>query len=105
EVKMELLLATSNPHKARSIQMFLERPVGHVTLALPEIQAVDVTEVIEGAIARQPRGHRGFGWDPIFIPAGGQKTYAEMTLEENAAFSMRRLAVVKLRDFLNSQGL
>lgn len=180
---MELLLATSNPHKARAIQALLGRPVAHITLDIPEIQAVDVTEVIEakarvaydlvgkpilvedtslaihawrglpgalirwfldtvgnegictmlqgyeelaataetclgfydgaafyafsgkvdGQIARQPRGNSGFGWDAIFIPQGHEKTFAEMEPEESAAVSMRRIAVLQLRNFFDTQ--
>jgi len=61
--------------------------------------------VVEGQIARQPRGNLGFGWDPIFIPNGWDKTFAEMTPEEGAAVSMRRAAGLKLRDYLDGQGL
>ena len=39
--------------------------------------------VIEGAIARAPQGSEGFGYDPIFLPQGGDgRTFPEMTLEE-----------------------
>lgn len=34
--------------------------------------------VVPGALAPEPRGESGFGWDPIFIPEGGERTYAEM---------------------------
>jgi non-canonical purine NTP pyrophosphatase (RdgB/HAM1 family) len=50
----------------------------------------------EGSIAERPRGERGFGWDPIFIPAGHDKTWGEMTPEEQSATSMRRIALKKL---------
>lgn len=57
---------------------------------------------IEGCISPVPRGHNGFGWDPIFIPDGSEKTWAEMTMEEQKAMSMRKIALAKLRDHLNS---
>ncbi len=159
---MEILLATSNLHKAKTIQDLLDRPVQHLDLDLPEIQAIDVTEVIEqkartayheigqpvlvedtslsvtawnglpgalvrwfletvgnegicrmladfeqleataetclgffdgrefisfsglvkGSISRTPRGEGGFGWDPIFVPEGESRTFAEMTTAE-----------------------
>src|SRR3990172_9655674 len=44
----------------------------------------------KGIIAEAPRGEMGFGWDPIFIPEGHQKTWAEMTPDEKHATSMRR---------------
>ncbi len=47
-----------------------------------------------------PRGKKEFSWDPIFLPDGSSKTFAEMTREEKTAISMRRLALNKLKDFL-----
>lgn len=182
---MDVLLATSNEHKARAIQSLLGRQVQHVKLDLPELQALEVREVIEakaraayelvgkpvlvedtslsvhawnglpgalirwfletvgnvglcrmlaaydqleataetclgyydgrdfvsfsgvvqGHISREPRGNNGFGWDPIFIPNGCTKTFAEMTSGEKAEFaSMRTIAVLKLKAFLDKQG-
>jgi non-canonical purine NTP pyrophosphatase (RdgB/HAM1 family) len=51
---------------------------------------VSFSGVVEGYITRTPRGHNGFGWDPIFIPRGWHKTFAEMTPEEGESVSMRR---------------
>jgi XTP/dITP diphosphohydrolase len=46
--------------------------------------------VVEGTIADEPRGDNGFGYDPLFIPAGGDgRTFAEMTLEEKERTSHR----------------
>lgn len=38
---------------------------------------------VEGKVAPEPRGSSGFGWDPIFVPQGGELTYAEMGDEKN----------------------
>lgn len=56
----------------------------------------------EGTIALQPRGEQGFGWDSIFIPQGYDKTWGEMTKEEQIATSMRRSALTKLESYLKS---
>lgn len=56
-----------------------------------------------GSIARAPRGSNGFGWDAIFIPAGYDKTWAEMTDEEARETSMRRVALKKLEDYLKTK--
>lgn len=56
--------------------------------------------VIEGRIV-SPRGESGFGWDPIFLPDGHEKTFAEMTADEKNTISMRRIATNKLKDFLS----
>jgi XTP/dITP diphosphohydrolase len=46
--------------------------------------------VVEGMIAGQRRGQGGFGYDPVFVPDGGDgRTYAEMTLAEKGALSHR----------------
>ena len=50
-----------------------------------------------GIIAPEPRGPKRFGWDPIFIPEGYHKTWAEMTDEETVSSSMRRPALAKLQ--------
>ena len=54
----------------------------------------------EGMIAEIPRGEAGFGWDPIFIPEGYDKTWGEMTPDEKHATSMRRIALEKLSEFM-----
>jgi XTP/dITP diphosphohydrolase len=42
-----------------------------------------------GTIAARPRGKRGFGFDPVFVPKGGTKTFGELTLEEKCVVSHR----------------
>lgn len=61
------------------------------------------TGTIRGTVAEAPVGEKGFGWDPIFIPEGSTKTWAEMTLEEQADTSMRRIALRDLQAFLKNQ--
>ena len=56
----------------------------------------------KGSIAKSPRGERGFGWDPIFIPEGHSKTWGEMDTEEQKETSMRRTALKKLEAYLKS---
>ena len=55
---------------------------------------------IDGKIPEKARGESGFGWDPIFIPKGHEKTFAEMSGDEKNVVSMRRLAAEKLKKFL-----
>ena len=179
---MDILLATGNEHKASLIQSMLGRPVQRIDLDLPEIQAIDVKDVIEqkarvayrlvgkpvlvedtglvvhawnglpgalirwflesvgnegicrmlagydrreaaaevylglydgeafvsfsgvvqGHIAEHPRGDNGFGWDPIFVPEGRVKTFAEMTVEDEGDFrTMLKDAVLRFKAYLD----
>ncbi|KKU48199.1 MAG: Ham1 family protein [Parcubacteria group bacterium GW2011_GWA2_46_9] len=55
--------------------------------------------VTKGTIVK-PKGEINFGWDPIFLPSGHKKTFAEMSREEKNEISMRRIALNKLKEFL-----
>ncbi len=56
----------------------------------------------DGIIPRRPRGRNGWGWDPIFIPKGHKKTYAEMSADEVVRVRSHAIALRKLRDFLKN---
>lgn len=56
---------------------------------------------VEGEIAMQSSGSAGFGYDPIFIPKGYDKTFATLGLEIKNKLSHRSMALSKLRDFLS----
>lgn len=58
---------------------------------------------IQGTIGLSPKGDAGFGFDPIFIPDGYDKSWGEMNLEEQADTSMRKIALDKLAIFLKEQ--
>lgn len=58
--------------------------------------------VVEGTILKEKRGDKGFGYDPIFVPDGSDKSFAEMDLSEKNKISHRALAVNKLIAYLNS---
>lgn len=57
--------------------------------------------ICHGIIAEEPRGTNGFGYDPIFIPEGFEKTFAEMSTEEKNRISHRGKAVRKLAAFMD----
>jgi XTP/dITP diphosphohydrolase len=44
---------------------------------------------VRGTITTKPRGTRGFGFDPIFVPEGGSKTFGELTVDEKCSVSHR----------------
>ncbi|MBM3270053.1 MAG: non-canonical purine NTP pyrophosphatase [Candidatus Sericytochromatia bacterium] len=61
-----------------------------------------VTRFFEGTVTGHvvaPRGERGFGWDPLFVPHGSDLTFAQMDPAEKQRFSMRRLALEDFRRF------
>jgi XTP/dITP diphosphohydrolase len=61
------------------------------------------TGQLKGGIAFKPQGKSGFGWDPIFIPKGYKKSFAQMSAEEKNKISMRKIALEKLKNFLDTK--
>ena len=55
-----------------------------------------------GTIAPAMRGGEGFGYDPVFLPVGGERSMAEMTRDEKAAISHRGRAARRLAAVLGS---
>ncbi|HSU27069.1 MAG TPA: non-canonical purine NTP pyrophosphatase, partial [Chitinophagaceae bacterium] len=56
--------------------------------------------ICEGRIIMERRGQGGFGYDPVFIPDGANRTFAEMNMEEKNSYSHRSRAALKLVTFL-----
>jgi len=93
---IDKLLANLEPHTNRSARF---RTV--ISLLLNGEETL-FEGICEGQISRQPSGKEGFGYDPVFIPAGADRSFAEMNMEEKNSFSHRKKAVEKLVVFLNS---
>jgi XTP/dITP diphosphohydrolase len=55
---------------------------------------------VDGMIINEKRGSEGFGYDPVFVPEGETRTFAEMPLDEKNHISHRARAFKKLREFL-----
>jgi XTP/dITP diphosphohydrolase len=68
-----------------------------VALAVPGRGVSVVEGRTEGTIIEGPRGGGGFGYDPVFLPDGGDRTYAELAPAEKNVQSHRGKAVVKVR--------
>ena len=58
--------------------------------------------ICSGKIIHEKKGVQGFGYDPVFIPDGSDKTFAEMNMEEKSHFSHRKKATAKLVAFLTN---
>ena len=61
-----------------------------------------VTRYCPGVIIREPRGESGFGYDPVFIPDGFDKTFAELGDETKNKISHRALAVKGIAEMLRA---
>lgn len=57
--------------------------------------------ICKGSILTERQGGKGFGYDPVFVPEGSNKSFAEMTMEEKNIYSHRRKAADKLVEFLS----
>lgn len=57
---------------------------------------------IDGQVAMERRGTGGFGFDPIFVPDGEKRTFAEMTAEEKSMISHRGRALYALHEYLSN---
>jgi XTP/dITP diphosphohydrolase len=77
-------------------------------IAMPDGRVEGVEGRVEGRLVRSPRGTNGFGYDPVFVPSGQERTLAEYTDDEKNAISHRgnafRALVPVLRTLLDERG-
>jgi XTP/dITP diphosphohydrolase len=59
---------------------------------------------IDGRIIKERRGSEGFGYDPVFVPDGYDKTFAELGTDEKNKISHRAIATKKLSEWLTMNG-
>jgi XTP/dITP diphosphohydrolase len=97
EDNMQLLLKNLSGSKNRRARF---RTV--ITLITPAFTK-QFEGIVTGQIINEHKGSGGFGYDPIFLPDGYNKTLAEMSMEEKNAISHRARAVNKLVEFLRSE--
>jgi len=70
--------------------------ISALTLAWPDGHCESVEGRVDGTLVWPPRGTNGFGYDPMFVPAGGTQTYGEMNPADKHATSHRALAFQQL---------
>lgn len=61
-----------------------------LALARPGKETITFTGIVRGTLVWPPRGDKGFGYDPMFLPRGHQRTFGEMTAEEKHGWSLGR---------------
>lgn len=74
-----------------------------MALVVDETQAEVFEGIFEGEIIDTPRGENGFGYDPVFVPKGYDKTVAQLTDSEKNTISHRYLALQKVVEYLKKQ--
>jgi XTP/dITP diphosphohydrolase len=67
-----------------------------LALAWPDGHCEHFQGEIHGTLVFPPRGHKGFGYDPVFIPEGGRETFGEMEPAAKHAISHRAIAFHRL---------
>jgi XTP/dITP diphosphohydrolase len=89
----------------RCVIAFMPVPAGKIEAASPVCYAEEFAAHIfngacEGKIIFEPRGQNGFGYDPLFVPDGFEKTFAEIGDDVKNRLSHRGKALQKLRQHL-----
>ena len=67
-------------------------------------EVVHFSGLVEGRLIDGLRGQEGFGYDPLFIPQGDHRTFAELTLEEKGRLSHRSRALSQVLSYLEDKG-
>lgn len=96
---VEKLLAALDGKEDRRAQYVCE-----LVAVAPDGEETIGRGVLRGEVALAAAGSEGFGFDPVFIPAGERQTVAELGDEWKAEHSHRALAAQALRDELNRRG-
>jgi XTP/dITP diphosphohydrolase len=84
----------------KDVQKRSARYVAVIALSTTHNDCVHFRGVIEGVIGDQMQGVGGFGYDSIFVPEGGNRSFAQMTLDEKNALSHRARALEQCVEYL-----
>lgn len=93
---MKLLLKNLEPHQKRDAQF--KTVLSYIN---EKGEVNQFSGIVLGEITNKPAGNKGFGYDPIFKPAGFNKVYAEMDDAQKNLVSHRGIAIKKFLQFLN----
>ncbi|OGC24916.1 non-canonical purine NTP pyrophosphatase, RdgB/HAM1 family [candidate division WOR-1 bacterium RIFOXYB2_FULL_42_35] len=92
----KLLRVMSNVNEVMRIAQF----VCVIAIVYPNGEVKTVKGICKGKIIHEMRGERGFGYDPVFVPQGYKKTFAEMSPVMKNRLSHRGRALKKLKELL-----
>lgn len=95
ESRYSLLLKNLEGSSNRSARF-----VSCICCTFPDGGIIETRGECEGEITMRPRGEAGFGYDPVFVPLGGERTFAEMTDKEKGMISHRGKALAKFKEKL-----
>ena len=93
-----LSLLENIPYKERRAKF-----VSVITMVWPDGEILSARGECEGHIIDAPAGENGFGYDPLFVPEGYQRTFAQMTQEEKNRISHRAKALKELERLLSER--
>lgn len=101
--------AGDNPNFQRNVELLLQHMTGQsdrrarfrtVISLILDGKEYQFEGICNGSILEHPTGINGFGYDPVFVPDGDTRSFAEMNLEEKNFYSHRRKATDQLIAFL-----
>ena len=93
-----LKLLDGVPAKGRTAKF-----VSVITMVYPDVTVLSARGECPGRIITVPTGDGGFGYDPLFVPDGYEKTFAQLTPEEKNAISHRAAALTELEKLLEAR--
>lgn len=76
-----------------------------LVLVYPNGKCVSFEGRVDGVIAQEPKGESGFGFDPVFVPCGFDKTFAELGAQIKNKISHRARALEKFAAYIADEGL
>lgn len=79
------------------------RFVSVITVVYPDGETIVARGEVEGHLVLEERGERGFGYDPLFVPAGYDRTFGELSSEIKNSISHRANALAALREKLTGK--
>jgi XTP/dITP diphosphohydrolase len=74
-----------------------------IALVAPDGEELEAQGICEGRILHEGAGVDGFGYDPLFVPDGGEKSFAELSAAEKNAISHRSRALAAVRGILQGR--